>query len=228
MTAEAGSAAGEGLAAYAAEHGLNFHPGGGRGLNQGPPLLERGDRRRVEGRADGLLAKNLKGTLAHLTIGEVVQTGRYGNKRRAWSPYTVATTPAPRAQAFIPTLACRPRSGLRVLEGVEDAVLHRGMVRVELESTDFDRRFELFVSDEHDANWVRQLFSPSFIVWLTHEPPRGFAFEYGGGIICANLEDHRSSWTELDALRDGLVGVTKAIREQIFEKLGRARRPPPE
>jgi len=219
LSAEAGSAAG--LAAYAAEHGLNFHPGGGRGLKAGPPLLERGDRRRVAGRADGLLAKNLKGTLAHLTIGEVVQTGRYGNKRRAWSPYTVATTAAPRAEAFIPTLACRPRSGLRVLEGVEDALLHRGLVRIGLESAEFDERWELFVSEEHDANWVRQLFAPSFIVWLTHEPPKGFAFEYGGGIICANLEDHRTSFAELDALRDGLVGVTRAIREQIFEKLGR-------
>jgi hypothetical protein len=214
----------EGLAAYATAHDLAFHPRGGRGLGEGPPLLERGDRRRVEGRADGLLAPNLKGTLAHLTIGEVVKEGQYGNKRRRWTPYTVATTPAPRAQAFIPTLACRPRSGLRLLEGVEDALLHRGLVRVTLESVAFDERWELFVSEQHDENWVRQLFGPSFIVWLTEEPPEGFAFEYGGGVICANLEQHRTAFGELDALRSGLVGLTRAIREQIFEKLGRAKK----
>ena len=158
-------------------------------------------------------------------MGEVVKTGRYGNKQRRWVPYTVALTKAPRAERFIPTLACRPRSGLRVFEGVEDFLLHRGMVRVQLESVEFDERFELFVSEQHDANWVRQLFGPSFIVWLTHEPPEGFTFEYGGGTICASVEDHRNTAEELDALVDGLRGVTRAVREQVFEKLGRAKRP---
>lgn len=140
-------------------------------------------------------------------------------------PYTVAVTKAPRAQQFIPTLACRPRSGLRVFEGIEDTLLHRGLVRIELESTAFDERFELFVSEQHDTNWVRQLFAPSFIVWLTHEPPQGFTFEYGGGTICASLEDHRDSPEELAELVAGLEGVTRAVREQIVEKLGRVKRP---
>ena len=177
------------------------------------------------GRADGELAKNIKGTVAYYTVGEVVKTGRYGNKQRRWVPYTVALTKAPRAQQFIPTLACRPRSGLRVFEGIEDFLLHRGMVRIELESVAFEERFELFVSEQHDANWVRQLFGPSFIVWLTHEPPEGFTFEYGGGTICASVEDHRDDPAELGGLVDGLTGVTRAMREQIFEKLGRVKRP---
>jgi len=158
-------------------------------------------------------------------VGEVVKTGRYGNKQRRWVPYTVALTRAPRAQQFIPTLACRPRSGLRVFEGIEDTLLHRGLVRIELESTAFDERFELFVSEQHDTNWVRQLFAPSFIVWLTHEPPAGFSFEYGGGTICASLEDHRDAPEELAELVAGLEGVTRAVREQIVEKLGRVKRP---
>ena len=156
-----------------------------------------------------------------------MKTGRYGNKQRRWVPYTIALTKAPRAQRFIPVLACRPRSGLRLLEGVEDLLLHRGLVRVMLESAEFDERFELFVSEQHDANWVRQLFAPSFIVWLTHEPPEGFTFEYGGGTVCASLEDHRNDPAELDGLIGGLEGVTRAIREQVFEKLGRAKRPQP-
>ena len=160
-------------------------------------------------------------------MGEVVKTGRYGNKQRRWVPYTVALTRAPRAQHFIPTLACRPRSGLRVFEGIEDFLLHRGMVRISLESVAFEERFELFVSEQHDANWLRQLFGPSFIVFLTHEPPEGFTFEYGGGTICASLEDHRNDASELDGLIGGLEGVTRAIREQVFEKLGRAKRPGP-
>ena len=154
----------------------------------------------------------------------MVKTGRSGNKQRRWVPYTVALTKAPRAQRFIPTLACRPRSGLRLLEGVEDTLLHRGLVRIELESTAFDERFELFASEDHDANWVRQLFAPSFIVWLTHEPPEGFAFEYGGGTLCASLEDHRDSPEELVGLIDGVAGVTRAVREQVVEKLGRIKR----
>ena len=181
----------------------------------------------MSGRADGELAENINGTLAYYTVGEVIREGRYGNKKRRWVPYTVALTPAPRAQQFIPTLACRPRSGLRVLEGAEDFLLHRGLVRVELESVEFDERFELFVSEQHDANCVRQLFGPSFIVWLTHEPPEGFTFEYGGGKICVSLEGHREDATELEGLIDGLTGVTRAVREQIVEKLGRVKRPKP-
>jgi hypothetical protein len=99
------------------------------------------------------------------------------------------------------------------------------MVRIQLESVAFDERFELFVSEQHDANWVRQLFGPSFIVWLTHEPPPGFTFEYGGGTICASLEDHRDDPAELGGLVAGLEGVTRAVREQIVEKLGRVKRP---
>ena len=139
-------------------------------------------------------------------MGEVVKTGRYGNKQRRWVPYTVALTKARGPSSSSRRSRCRPRSGLRVFEGIEDALLHRGLVRIELESTAFDERFELFVSEQHDTNWVRQLFAPSFIVWLTHEPPEGFAFEYGGGTICASLEDHRDSPEELAELVAGLEG----------------------
>jgi hypothetical protein len=224
LSPEATAGGGEGLSAYAEAHGLLYRPQGG--LGTGPPLLRRGDRRRVEGRADGQLSKNVKGTLAHLTVGEVVKQGRYGNKRRSWTPYTVALTKVPRAQPFLPQLICRPRFGLQALEGVEDALLNRGRRRIELESAAFDDRWEVFASDEHDANWLRQLFSPTFIVWLTEEPPEGFSFEYEGGVLLANLEGHRRGFDDLDGLRKGLIGVTRAMREQVVERLGRVKRPP--
>ena len=180
----------------------------------------------MHGKAQGALARNIKGTIAHLSIGEVVRRGRYGRVQRSWHPYTVALTGLPRAEALVPVLTCHPRSGFDALEGVEDALLHRGQTRIELESQAFDERYELWVSDEHDANWLRQLFGPSFIVWLTESPPPEFGFDYGGGRLCAFLEKHRDDPAELDALREGLVGVTRAFREQIVEKLGRVKRPP--
>ncbi len=212
------------MSAYASGGDLEYRDRGG--IGDETPLLRRGDKRRIEGRADGVLDKGIEGTMAYLMVGEVVKTGEYGNKERSWKPFTVATTKVPRAARFMPLMICQERSGLRVLEGAEDKLLHSGQVRVPLESTAFDERYELFVSQIADQNWVRQLFSPSFIVFLTEDAPKGFAFEYGGKTALTSFDGYHYEPERLDALRAAHVTVVGTMRKEIVESLGRNPKPP--
>ena len=66
------------------------------------------------------------------------------------------------------------KSGLKALEKFEDT-FRRDHERVTLESEAMRERYEIFVKKEQDAIWVRRLFSPSFIVWLTDTPPKKYA-----------------------------------------------------
>lgn len=207
------------MSAYAPERELAYQERGGIGSDT--PLLRRGDKRRIEGRADGVLGKGVEGTMAYLMVGEVVNTGEYGNKKRSWKPFTVATTKVPRASRFLPVLVCQERGGLRVLEGVEDKLLHSGQRRIALESTAFDERYELFIGEEADENWVYQLFSPSFIVFLTEKAPHGFAFEYGGKTALTSYDGYQLEQDKLDSLREAHVTVVRNMREQVVEALGR-------
>lgn len=208
------------MAAYGAARELTYQARGG--IGDATPLLRRGDKRRIEGRVDGTLGKGVEGTMAMLVVGEVVKTGQYGRQERVWKPFTVATCKVPRAKQFIPLMICQERSGLRVLEAAEDKLLHSGERRITLESTAFDNRYELFVSQNTDENWLRQLFSPTFIVWMAEKAPKGFAFEYGGGQVLASFDGHKRSIEELDGLRDALTFIVRAMRTEIVESLGRA------
>ena len=147
-----------------------------------------------------------------------------GRRHRSYGHYTVAVTRIPRAQTLFPLLICQRRSGLRALEGVEDKLLHSKQRRVELESEKLDDRYEVFVGEGQDPNPVRQLFSPTFIVWLAETAPEDFAFEYGDGVLCANLEGHTTEAAKLDGLRDGLLEVVAVLREEAREDFG-PRRP---
>jgi hypothetical protein len=207
------------MSAYGGLRELPYRDRGG--IGDRVPLLQRGDKRRIEGRVDGTLGRGVEGTMAMLMVGEVVKTGQYGNQERSWKPFTIATAKVPRAKQFLPLLICQERGGLRVLEGVEDKLLHEGQRRVTLESVAFDERYELFVGEETDQNWLLQLFSPSFIVWLTETAPHGFAFEYGGGTVLASFDGYQMETEQLDALREALVTVVHNMREQVVEALGR-------
>ena len=75
-------------------------------------------------------------------------------------------------------------------------------------------RYEIFVGKEQDAVWVRRLFSPSFIVWLTDTPPKKFAFELVGGKLCAFVPKHRDSVEGLDEIIAVGCAVARRLREE--------------
>src|SRR5262249_30939480 len=88
----------------------------------------------------------------------------------------------------------------------------------------------LYVSPDSDEVWVRELFSPSFVVSLLEQASRGLAFEYADGTLCVSLVGRRTLTEDLDALRDATADLVARIRAEIRESLGPAQgrsAPPP-
>jgi hypothetical protein len=201
------------FAAYASARGLVGRAGRDR-LPPLTPLLRKGDERYCEQVFRGLLPGEVEGRLAHYTYEEK-STDSKGNQQTAYHRFTVVLCDAPESAIKTGELYCQRRVGFRFLDSMEDAF--RTKQRVELESEDLDRSHEIFADEGTDPNWLRQLLSPSFIVWLNDEAPDGLAFELVAGILCVNVEGHLDSAAELDALCEAAAVVRRRVVEESLE-----------
>lgn len=201
------------LNAYAGSRGLARE---GRGsLAPVTPLLRRGDSRYATERMTGRLAGSEPGTLAHYTY-EVKSTDSEGNRETTYYHFTVGICSVPESAVKTSELYCQRRFGFRFMDGFEDAF--RRKQRVEVESELMDKRFETFAGADADANWLRQLFAPSFVVWLGEQAPESFAFELVAGGLVTNAKGHLDSAAELDAFCEATAMVAKRIREESLEQ----------
>jgi len=201
------------FAAYAAQHGMALS---GRGpLPLATPLLRKGDDRYAERALAGPLAGGVDGVLALYTY-ETETTDSEGNTQTNYYRYTVSLTQVPECAGFVPELYCQRKSGLRALEKLED-VFRRSKQRVELESEALDKRYEIFAGKEQDANRLHQLFSPTFIVWLSDSAPQKFAFELVDGTLCCYVSGHKKRVAELNAIRAASATVATRLREEATE-----------
>ncbi len=195
---------------YAESRGLNWQKSGN--LERATPLLSKGDSRKADEIFTGPLAEDIEGTLALYTYTEE-STDSDGNTTETNYPFTLVLLDLPETVAHLPELLVRSKSGLKMLEGLEDK-FRRKHERVTLESEAMRDRYEIFVVKEQDAVWVRRLFSPSFIVWLTEAPPNKFAFELVDGKLCAFVPKHRDSAEGLDEI----VAVGCAVARRLSEE----------
>ncbi len=183
------------LNAYAAARGLVRE---GRGqLAPTTPLLRRGDQRYATERMTGNLAGTEPGTVAHYTY-EVSSTDSEGNRDTTYYHFTVGCCSVPESAVKAGELYCQRRFGFRFMDGFEDTF--RRKQRVEVESEVMDKRFETFADANADAVWLRQLFSPSFIVWLGETAPESFAFELVAGGLVTKVKGNLDSAEELVSL----------------------------
>lgn len=194
---------------YAAQRAMT-HSGKGP-LPPTTPLLRRGDDRYAEHALRGPLADGMEGTLALYTY-ETTSYDSDGNRQTNYYRYTVGIHDVPESAERVPTLYARRKSGLKALEKVEDAF--RSVERVEFESEALDDRFEIFVDKDQDPVWLRRLFAPTFIVWLTDSAPEKFAFELVSGSLCCYVKGHRKKAEELDRMRLATASVAKRLREE--------------
>ncbi|MCB0828375.1 MAG: hypothetical protein KDB62_06165 [Solirubrobacterales bacterium] len=195
--------------AYAESRGLTRQ---GKGELAGlTPLLRKGDKQRCDEIFTGPLADGIDGTLA-LFVYTVASTDSDGNRTETDYPFTVILTDLPETNDHLPELLVQRQSGLKALEKFEDKF--RGKhERVTLESEEMRDRYEIFVGKGQDPIWVRRLFSPTFIVWLT-EAPKKFAFELVGGHLCAFVPKHRDSAEGLDEVMSAGCEVADRLREE--------------
>jgi len=199
---------------YAQQRGMIASSDRGR-LPGATPLLRKGDDRYTERSLLGPLAEGIEGTVALYTYEEETRDSK-GNKQTSYYHYTVGLVEVPECAARIPELYCQRKFGFRALEKFED-VFRGSKDRVKLESEVLDDKYEIFADEKQDANWLRQLFSPTFIVWLTDSAPEKFAFELVDGTLCCYVNGHKESTAELDEIRAASAAVVTRLREEAAE-----------
>lgn len=199
---------------YADNHDLEL--GGKSTLSSATPLLRKGDDRYATRTLSGEIAPGCEGMLALFTYEEQT-TDSNGNRQTNYHRFTLGMSEVPECVQHVPELYCQKRSGLRALEGFED-VFRRSKRRVTLESEKMADRYEVFVGKDQDEVWLRRLFSPSFIVWLTEAAPDKFAFELVDGTLVAYVPKHREDAADLDMVAAATGAVAKRLREKSAEQ----------
>lgn len=200
------------FSSYAQARGLSRVAAGG--LPPSTPLLRTGDRRSAEQIMDGTLPGGLPGAIALYTYEEDT-TDSEGNRDTSYYRFTVVMHDLPIAATKVSDVHCQRRSGFRFMDSAEDAF--RRMQRLELESHALDKRYEIFYGAEDHEAWMKQLFSPSFIVWLAEAAPEDFAFEFSAGSLCVNTRGHRDNAPDLDALCEAGGRVARRLAEEAAE-----------
>ena len=198
---------------YASKHDLEL--GGRAPMPPLTPLLRKGDDRYAERTLTGQLTADCGGVLALYTYEEE-HTDSDGNRETNYYRYTVGLTSVPECTGFVPELYCQRKFGLRALEKFED-VFRRSKQRVKLESEELDDKYEIFAGKDQDANRLRQLFGPTFIVWLTDSAPPKFAFELVDGNLCCYVNGHKEDAADLDTLSAATAAVARRLREEANE-----------
>jgi hypothetical protein len=198
--------------AYAQERGLTWQHDSL--VPQSTPLLRRGDTRRVDESFTGTLPGGLNGELA-LYSYEERSSGGSGGQAKEIHHFTIVVSDLPGLEARLPGLFVQRRSGFRFLDGAED--VFRSTERIKLESEVLDRKCEIFADRRCDANWLRQLFEPSFVDFLAEGAPDGFAFEVENGTLCVNVNRHRGNAKELDELCAAAATVAKRMIDEAAE-----------
>jgi hypothetical protein len=198
---------------YAAER--QMRASGKRRLHPATPLLRKGDDRYAERVLEGPLGDGVEGLMALYTYEEQSTDGD-GNTQTSYYRYTIGLTEVPECTGRLPELYCQRKFGLRSLEKLED-VFRRSKERVKFESEALDERYEIFAGTTQDQNWLRQVFSPTFIVWLTDSAPEKFAFELVNGSLCCYVSGHTKSTAELDLIRNASAAVATRLREESLE-----------
>jgi hypothetical protein len=198
---------------YAQQHGLEL--GGRAPLPPTTPLLRKGDDRYAERTLSGPFGEGIEGILALYTYEEESRDSD-GNEETNYYRYTVGLVPVPECVAFVPELYCQRKFGLRSLEKFEDA-FRGAKERVNLESTAMGDKYEVFADKDQDAVWLRRLFAPTFIVWLTESTPKKFAFEFVGGTLCCYVSGHKKKAEELEEISAATAAVAKRLREESLE-----------
>jgi hypothetical protein len=193
--------------AYAAGRGLAWSDS----RTQLPPLTEllrKGDRRYAEMTLNGKLPSGPNGTLAHFTYEED-STDSEGNRQTSYYHFTVVVCQLPDAATFVDQLACHRRSGFRFMDSTED--VFRKRQRLDLESESFDKRYEVFLGQNDDMNRARQIFEPSFIVWLAENAPKSFEFELVSGALVCDVKGKLESAKDLD----GICGAAGVVASRL-------------
>jgi hypothetical protein len=177
------------------------------------PLLGGGDRRHCE----HWLQATSGNAIGWFTY-EVRQEN--GDKPDTWEPhkFTVASVDLGELDMKrFQGIYVRRRRGLFDKLDTDSNWLHTGRLKkLELESGAFNEKFELWADEDQDEIVVRELFSPTFIVWMS-EHPLTPGFELRAGTLVVFLPGHCGEAGKLDWLLMAAGDISKRIAAELTE-----------
>ena len=195
---------------FAAAHRLNHWPKWS--LNGFTPLLAGGDRRHCE----HWMEANGRG------IGWYTFEVRHenGDKPDTYESheFTLATVDlGEQGMARFQGIYLRRRRG--VFDHLDsDANWLRGhdLKKIEVESTAFMQRYELWADRDQDEIALRQLFAPSFVIWLANHPLAP-GFELRAGELVVFIPGHCGETGRLEFLLMAAAEISKRIQAELTE-----------
>jgi hypothetical protein len=181
-------------------------------LNTYTPLLGGGDRRHCEHWMEN------KGRAIGWFTFECRQDN--GDKPDTWQSYdfTVATVDlGDQGMARFQGIYLRRRRG--VFDRLDSEANWLGghhLRTVELESTAFHERYELYADRDQDEIVLRQLFAPTFVVWLSEHPLKP-GFELRAGELVVFIPGHCGEAGKLQFLLMAADSISKRIQAELSE-----------
>jgi hypothetical protein len=187
---------------FASAHGLEA----AEALQAGPltPLLVESKHCQVEPALRGTLPGGATGVVGHLAY-----------KRNKAFRFNVALTELPGSTAFAPRVFCVRRG--RSTRDDEFYGFEARHSKLWTESIALNERFAVSTSPFQDPNWLRQLFSPAFIDWLSNETPADFSFELCYGSLLGSVEEDHPDAGAIEALCLATSHVAERIRSECEE-----------
>jgi hypothetical protein len=203
---------------YCSSHGLTR--ASSPNIGELTPLLRKGDKSNTDEMFSGELAPGMNGNLVLYTYTEVHRDSD-GDETETDYPFTIVHIEMPEIVPHLPELSVE-NAGFKFFDKLEDKF--GGNERVTLESEAFHDRYEVFVQKGQDQIWVRRLFSPTWIVWLTEQTPKDFAFELENGNLIAYVPRHRDDVAGLEAMTAVGTAVAARLLEEVAETSPKAAR----
>jgi hypothetical protein len=168
------------------------------------PLLVESKHCRIEPAARGTLPGGAPGVVGHLAY-----------KRNKNFRFNVVLTEVPGSTQFAPRVFCVRRG--RSTRDDEFCGFEARHSKLWTESLALNERYAVTTSPFQDANWLRQLFSPALIDWLSTEPPDDFSFELCYGALLGSIEEDHPDAATLEALCRATSHVADRIRSECAE-----------
>jgi hypothetical protein len=179
------------------------------------PLLGAGDRRWIEHWMQGTLPGEPK---IGGGIGQLVLEERDDERRRARYRLTICVADLEVSIRRFHGVFLRPRRGL--VAPVPNWIRRSTTRAIQVESTAFSERYELFVSDDEDEVVARQLLSPSLVVWLA-EHPLVPGFELRAGMLVVYVERTLTDEGNLTYLLDATRRIAARVLDETADAAAR-------
>jgi len=177
------------------------------------PLLSAGDSQELDHVMEGPLFGAQGGplcTLGHYQFKTVQPSGE-GGQRTIAHPFTIAAVEIDEALPVFHGVYLRRRPRIHIPGFLWDDWLARVHAEeVDLESSDFEERYELRAARDQDRMVLRELFSPSFIVWLSEHPLRP-GFECKAGELVVFIPEHEGNAGRLTLFHEAAREVGRRV-----------------